>query len=66
MGIFAVVVVAIIGTIDVSMITAAEAVDFSIILLIALPSILVLVIVTLLYAIRELILKPPKAPRDGR
>lgn len=63
-GIFAVVVVAIISTINVAELGSAQAMEFSIIILVALPIILVVVIVTLLYAIRELVLKMPRAPRD--
>lgn len=63
-GIFAVVVVAIIGSLNIADIAAKDAVGFSIIVLVALPIILVVVIVTLLYAIRELVLKMPRTPRD--
>jgi hypothetical protein len=63
-GIFAVVVVAIISTINVADSLASGAMGFAIVILVALPVILVTVIVTLLYAIRELVLKMPRAPRD--
>lgn len=59
-GIFAVVVVAILGSIDTANLLAKDAIGFSIIILVALPIILVIVIVTLLWGIRELVLKPPK------
>ncbi len=63
-GIFAVVVVAIIGTIDVANVVREDAIGFSLVILVALPIILVVVIVSLLYAVRELVLKMPRTPRD--
>lgn len=62
-GIFAVVVVAILGTIQVSDLAAGQSMAFLMIILVALPIILVVVIVTLLWAIRELVLKMPPTPR---
>jgi hypothetical protein len=62
-GIFAV-VVAIFSTINVAELGSVQAMEFSILILVALPIILVVVIVTLLYAIWELVLKMPRTPRD--
>jgi hypothetical protein len=61
-GIFAVVVVAIISTIDVAnaQLSGGNA-AFALVILVALPLILVIVIVTLLLAIREFVLKMPKS-----
>ncbi len=61
-GIFAVVVVAMLGTLQ-SALTSASAHDYSVtlIVLIAAPIILVSVILTLLYGIRVFVLKPPKS-----
>jgi hypothetical protein len=61
-GIFAVVVVAIIGTIEIAQ--GTNEFLFLATILIALPIILVVVILTLLYGIRELVLKAPQAPRE--
>jgi hypothetical protein len=64
-GIFAVVVVAMLGTINTAnsvTVTGGMALDKIVIILVAIPIILVVVILTLLYGIRELVLKMPKTP----
>lgn len=63
-GIFAVVVVAIISTMNVAEALSKDTIGFSLVILFALPIVLVIVIVTLLYAIRELVLKMPRTPRE--
>jgi hypothetical protein len=64
-GIFAVVVVAMLGTINTAeAVSEGMALDKIAVILIAIPIILVTVIVTLIYAIRELVLKMPRTPRD--
>lgn len=60
-GIIAVVVVAIIGTIGIAQ--GTNEFLFLATILIALPIILVVIILTLLYGIRELVLKAPQTPR---
>jgi DNA-binding transcriptional ArsR family regulator len=62
-GIFAVVVVAMISSINAAAAASGDDPFFAVIILIAIPIILVVVIVTLLYAIRELVLKMPREPR---
>jgi DNA-binding transcriptional ArsR family regulator len=65
-GIFAVVVVAMLGTINTAntIVDPGLALDKIIVILVAIPIILVSVIMSLLYGIRELVLKMPKAPKD--
>ncbi len=58
-GIFAVVVVAMLGTLQTAI--GAGTLESKLIVLVAAPVILVSVILTLLYGIRVLVLKPPKA-----
>jgi DNA-binding PadR family transcriptional regulator len=65
-GIFAVVVVAMLGTINTAntIVSPGLALDKIIVILVAIPIILVSVIISLLYGIRELVLKMPKTPKE--
>lgn len=60
-GIFAVVVVAMLSSINAAATAASDNPVFAIVILVAIPIILVTVIVTLLVAIREFVLKMPKS-----
>ncbi|MBI0583729.1 MAG: hypothetical protein ISF22_05820 [Methanomassiliicoccus sp.] len=63
-GIFAVVVVAMLGSINTAMEIPNIGIETALVILLAIPLILATVIIVLLYAIRELVLKMPRAPRN--